>query len=291
LVLSTTSQCVCQNSRSDDPPTPRAADTAKPATTKPDAAGSIEPAPVRLPGSVKTSDLDSDERAIVVGVLTEQFDPCGKPRSFMESLQDEKPCSRAVSLANLVVVLVSKGLSKRQVTAEYLRELKRTTTKAEIALDGAPVFGSPETATHVLVEFTDFQCPYCKAAAHALKEMAKKHKAVLYIKHFPLDVHTQSRLAAQAAVAAHRQSKFWELSDLLFANQDRLDEKVIRELAAEVGLDLTRFDQDWKSEEAKAAVERDLAEGERHQVDGTPSVFLDGFLIEIDNLEDRLAGQ
>jgi len=278
---------VCQNSRSDEPPSKEK----PPAKTsaKPDAEAKDDPAPVRLPGSVKAADLDNDERAVVVAVLTEQFDPCGKPRSFLESLQDAKPCDRAVSLANQIVVMVSKGLSKRQITTEYLKELKRTTTRVDFLLDGAPVYGDPATAKHVLVEFTDFQCPFCKAAADTLKDLAKKHGAALYIKHYPLEIHAHARLAAQASVAAHKQGKFWALYDLLFKNQDRLDDKVIRELAGEAGLDMARFDADWKGAEAEAQVERDLAEGEKAQVDGTPTIFLDGFLVELDNLPERLS--
>jgi protein-disulfide isomerase len=95
-------------------------------------------------------------------------------------------------------------------------------------------------------------------------------------KEFPLDIHSQAQLAAEAALAAHAQGKFWPMHDKLYANFQRISPENIFKWAEEIGLDVVRFTADLKSGKYKSAVEKETAEGEQAGVQGTPTVFVNG---------------
>jgi protein-disulfide isomerase len=139
------------------------------------------------------------------------------------------------------------------------------------------VSGAPD-ARVTLVEFSDFQCPYCAKAIHELDAILKAYpnQVKLIFKQFPLDSHPQASISAAASLAAHRQGKFWEMHYALFANRDKLSRKTILDLATGLGLDMKRFTADLDSVEIKKAVARDVADGDRAGVDSTPTVFIDG---------------
>ena len=128
------------------------------------------------------------------------------------------------------------------------------------------------------MEFSDFQCPYCLLAVAKLNAVMDAYpgKIKLIFKQFPLDMHSQAALAAAAAVAAHRQGKFWPMHDALFAHRGGLSRPVILTLARAIGLDVQRFQADLDSAETKAAIARDAEDGDRAGVEGTPSVFING---------------
>jgi len=241
----------------------------------------------RLPASVDVKDLDIDEKLILAEVLNSQFDPCGEPRSFMAALDAASPCERAAESAAYVVNLVAKGLSKRQIVRELLKELARTTQRAEFALDGSPYVGDPG-AKVVIVEYMDFQCPSCRLASQPAKDLAKKHGAVFYVKHMPLEQHELARPAAIASMAAHRQGRFWEMSTLLFANQDLLTPERIDEIAKEAGCDMKRYAADKKSPEIELIINRDFEEAERLEIEGTPTFYVDGYMVDFDQLEAKI---
>ena len=98
----------------------------------------------------------------------------------------------------------------------------------------------------------------------------------LVIKHFPLSSHKFARPAAVAALAAHKQGKFWEFHDRLFKNYRSLNEQKIQEIAAELELDMEKFAADRKSPEISALIERDIRNGTAIGVRGTPTIFLNG---------------
>jgi len=101
-------------------------------------------------------------------------------------------------------------------------------------------------------------------------------KVKLVFKEFPLDTHSQAALAAAAALAAHRQGKFWAMHDALFAHRRDLTLENIRTLARGVGLDMQRFQADLVSDEIKKAIVKDMDDGDKAGVEGTPSIYIDG---------------
>ena len=142
---------------------------------------------------------------------------------------------------------------------------------------GSPVRG-PAGARLTLVEFSDFQCPYCWIAVAKLNAVLNAYpgKIKLIFKEYPLDTHSQAALAAAAAIAAHRQGKFWLMHDELFAHRRELSRPSILALARTAGFDMKRFEADLDSPETKKAVARDVEDGDRAGVEGTPSVFING---------------
>ncbi len=191
----------------------------------------------------------------------------------------------------------SKGWSTELLSA--LREGKDENTALEVAtasrwghppappklLDEAvaiPVAGSPvkgpADAQITLVEFSDFQCPYCAKAIKQLDAVlhAYPSQVRLIFKQYPLDSHGQALLAAQAAIAANQQGKFWEMHDAMFANRTNLARPALMALAGHAGLDMKRFAADLDSQATQKAVEHDRADGDKAGVEGTPTVFIDG---------------
>jgi protein-disulfide isomerase len=142
---------------------------------------------------------------------------------------------------------------------------------------GSPVRG-PADAALTLVEFSDFQCPYCFLAVAKLDAVMEAYpgKAKLIFKQFPLDTHSQAALAAAAAIAAHQQGTFWPMHDALFAHRRDLSRPSILAVARAAGLDMQRFEADLDSAETKKTVARDTEDGDRAGVEGTPTVFING---------------
>jgi len=296
IMALTLSQCVCQNNRPSESETIQPVDGAARPTRASgpgaaDAGPATAPKPAdapKLPATIDTKDLDDSEKALLAEVLTEQYDPCGKQRSFLASLADPATCDTAKRLGELAVTKVSYGLSKKQIVKELLQEQARWAKKAEFDLDGVPVYGQAGAGKRVIVEFSDFQCPHCKLASKPAKELAKKYGAVLYAKQLPLEHHPLAKDAALMALAAHRQGKFWEVSALFFEHQDTLSPERLRELVREAGVDLARFDKDLADPAIAKTLERDLAEANRLEVGGTPTFYVDGFEVPYEQLEATL---
>jgi protein-disulfide isomerase len=129
----------------------------------------------------------------------------------------------------------------------------------------------------VLVEFSDFQCPYCAKAHNELVAFIQRHgKGVTFVyKHLPLtDIHPHALPAARAAWAAGRQGKFWAYHDALFANQARLGEPLYEEIATGLKLNQARFNEDHKGTASLQAIQKDLDQAKRLGVRGTPTMVM-----------------
>ena len=130
-----------------------------------------------------------------------------------------------------------------------------------------------------LVEYGDFECPYCGEAYPIVKEIQKIKGDVLrfVFRNFPLsEMHQYALHAAYAAEAAGKQSKFWEMHDLLFENQENLDDKDLRLYAEELSLDMNKFAKDMDSDDIAKKVQEDIIGGIKSGVNGTPTFFING---------------
>jgi protein-disulfide isomerase len=152
-----------------------------------------------------------------------------------------------------------------------------------IAKADAPSFG-PENAAVTLVEFSDFQCPYCSRAAGMVTKLKEKYgdRVRFVFRQFPLSFHQNAQVAAEASLAAHAQGKFWQYHDKLFADQSKLDRASLEATAKAVGLDMAAFKKALDDKTYAAAVAADLKLGEQVAVDGTPTLFLNGKRISVD---------
>jgi protein-disulfide isomerase len=149
-----------------------------------------------------------------------------------------------------------------------------------INIEHAPSKG-PATAPVSLVEFTDFECPFCAQAAPIVHKLLAAYPTQVHFafKHYPLPMHKESPLAHEAALAAAEQGKFWEMHDLLFATQDKLTRDDLIAKAKQLNLDVARFTKDLDSHRFKPQVDADRQEGNRLGVDGTPFFFINGHAI------------
>jgi protein-disulfide isomerase len=170
--------------------------------------------------------------------------------------------------------------------SEVLGELKQREAQnqplspdaqAKIAAAGAPSFG-PENAKVTIVEFSDFQCPFCTRAATVVHQIKEKYgdKVRFVFRQYPLPMHGDAHLAAQAALAAHQQGKFWEYHDLLFKNQRALTRPSLEDYAKQADLNIVQLKKALDDQSLKAAVDADVKLGEEVNVNGTPTVFING---------------
>ncbi|WP_433249033.1 Na+/H+ antiporter NhaA [Actinomadura nitritigenes] len=136
----------------------------------------------------------------------------------------------------------------------------------------------PERAPVTVVEYGDFECPYCGQAEPVIRELLAGQGDVRYVwRHLPLtDVHPQAHLAAQAAEAAAAQDAFWEMHDLLFRHQDALQAKDLVRYAGELGLDVARFRDDLRRSAGAARIAEDVDSADLSGVSGTPTFFVNG---------------
>ena len=148
---------------------------------------------------------------------------------------------------------------------------------ARIASGNAPSFGPPG-AKVTLVEFSDFQCPYCALAATVVRQVRVKYGTrIHFVFHqYPLPMHENAHGAAEAALAAHAQGKFWELHDQLFAHQDTLTREGLESLAKSTGLNLVPFKKALDDKTYAADVDADIALGDTVAIQGTPTLFING---------------
>ncbi|SRR6266542_1097799 len=146
-----------------------------------------------------------------------------------------------------------------------------------IAKGPAASFG-PATAKVQIVEFSDFQCPYCSRAASVVHQIKEKYgeRVRFTFRQFPLPMHPHAHDAAEAALAANAQGKFWEFHDRLFGNQGQLDRAGLEEQAKKAGLNLVTFKKSLDDHKYAEAVDSDVKLGEQVQVQGTPSMFING---------------
>jgi predicted DsbA family dithiol-disulfide isomerase len=137
----------------------------------------------------------------------------------------------------------------------------------------------PKDAPVTLVKDGDYECPYCRQVHPVLKELQERagERVRFIFRHFPLDsVHPRARRAAQAAEAAASQGRFWEMHDLLYESQGELDREDLMRYAAELGLDLRRFEEDLANDHHAWRIEEDRLGGNRAGVEGRPGFFVNG---------------
>ncbi|MBD2593812.1 DsbA family protein [Nostoc spongiaeforme FACHB-130] len=166
---------------------------------------------------------------------------------------------------------LAKQEKLQKVQQAFLDDLK--SNPANI-IGESPTTGAAKSKT-VLVEFSDFQCPYCAEVHKTLKSVVDKHKdeLTLVYKNFPLTgVHPEAFPAAQAAWAAKQQGKFWEYHDALFENQKQLGETLYVDIAKKLNLNLVKFESDRKL--AKTAIEKDLKQANDLGIAGTPFLVI-----------------
>ncbi len=228
-----------------------------------------------LPGVDLDGLLDSDVKAF--WRLVEKYPSvCGKAHSLETSVRTDPKCKRSLFAARYIVRLMKAHLLPSEVEEAYDKrfgDVKRET----FDLKTAPLRGEA-SAPVALVEFSDFQCPHCKHLQPVLEKILDEYRGQvkLYFKNYPISrAHPDSALAAAAALAAGKQGKFWAFHDKLWAtDQMHEDMPVLERIAKEVKVDVQKWKADIDS--FKAQVDKDHAEGERADIDSTPTLYING---------------
>jgi protein-disulfide isomerase len=132
-----------------------------------------------------------------------------------------------------------------------------------------------------VVLFSDFQCPFCGRVEPSIAELEKLYPGKVRVawKNFPLSFHDKAKPAAEAALAAHEQGKFWQMHEILFKNQSALTAADLEKYAQEIGLNMPKFKAAIESHKFAAAIEADMKQGSELGVSGTPAAFVNGQLV------------
>ncbi|HEY9611709.1 DsbA family protein [Allocoleopsis sp.] len=179
----------------------------------------------------------------------------------------------------------------QQIRQAFVQALE---TNPKVVIRDSPTTGATDLNV-VLLEFSDFQCPYCAQAHKTVQEFMSQHadEVTLVYKHFPLTpIHPEAMPAAKAAWAAFQQGKFWEYEDALFSQQDKLGKDLYLATAKSLNLDLEKFEQDKAN--ADRAIEEDIQLAQTLGLSGTPFFVINGEAfsgdVKLSDLEKALAG-
>ncbi len=186
--------------------------------------------------------------------------------------------------------MVVQGLTsdkRRDSMDSFVEELKAKAgvkvllrpPKVEVAAEG-PERG-PKNAKVTIIEFSDFQCPFCSRGRKVLDEVVKSYgdKVRVVFRDFPLEFHDKAQKAAEAGHCAHDQGKFWQMHDWMFDNQDKLEVEGLKAGARQIGLDGASFDTCLTSGKHAEEVKRHVRDGQKVGVRGTPAFFINGVML------------
>jgi protein-disulfide isomerase len=231
---------------------------------------------VQLEG-VDTNPLTAREKKEWNGYVTEFISPCKSvPVPIAQCVKEKRDCAACLPAAKYLMKSVKDGLSADQVKKAYENRFDPAKIK-NVPLEDSPSKGNPN-APVTIVEFADFQCPHCgEQAPHLDKFVDSRKQDVRFVfKFYVLGKFPNSENAARAAIAAGKQGKFWEMHHKIFANQQRLDQQGLDQMAKELNLDVTRLHADMQLPETQAKIAQDHKLGEDLKIEGTPSIFING---------------
>jgi len=160
----------------------------------------------------------------------------------------------------------------------YAVKINLEPLRFDVDSEGAPFVGK-EDAEVVLVEFSDFECPYCSRLSNTLNRVKENYadRIKLVFRQYPLpQIHSNAQKAAEASLCAADQDRFWEMHDLLFADRKNLKIEDLKEKATELGLDMEQFNQCLDEGRHAATIARDLRAGMQVGITGTPALFING---------------
>ena len=176
--------------------------------------------------------------------------------------------------------IIKYALDKRGISLEAARaEMEADNKVWDIPDEDSPVFGNTTNPKLTIVEFTEFQCPYCSRIAPVMQDLNKKYpdKIKFVYKHFPLSFHSNAKAAAAASIAAQKQGKFWEYRYALASHSRELGDSIYVAVAKEVGLNIDQFKKDMVLDSAMSArIDKDFQLGVKVGVQGTPNFYING---------------
>jgi protein-disulfide isomerase len=230
--------------------------------------------------------LSEAQTRTAIRIMSDHPCNCGCNMTIAICRERDSSCRRSLIFARTIVDALREGKSEAE-TVKVLQTKASTFVEAKLPDDAGVVYNidvtrnpvrGPKSAPITIVEFSDFQCPYCASLQPVLEQVLKTFpKDVrLIFKQYPLNIHQYARQAAAASLAAHAQGKFWPMHDKMFQNFGAINEENISKWAKEVGLNMPEFEKAMQSGQHDAMVQKDLADGASAKVLGTPTVFVNG---------------
>ncbi len=267
---------------------PAAAPLAEPTDTRPE----MDLSKIKEIDFVGLSDA---QKKMALRILNAKSCNCGCSMTIARCREKDSSCRRSLIFARTVVDAIREGKKESEVV-QQLDQKASTFVEAKLPEDAGVVYNidtahnptrGPRDAPVSIVEFSDFQCPFCAGLQSALDKTLKTfpRDVRLVYKQYPLNIHPYARQAALASLAAYAQGKFWEMHDKLFQNFSQINEDNINKWAREIGLNLTEFQKALQSGKHEALVQKDMADGAAAKVLGTPTVFVNGKKIQDKSFE------
>lgn len=224
-----------------------------------------------IAGEIKISDAEFkkfvEEKRIPEGQINDQLKE--RITAYLKDQKKEKKVEETIA-----------KLTKSTPVEVYFKKPKMD-VNVEVA-KGDPTWGS-DKASVTIVEFSDFQCPFCSRAAETVTQLKKKYsgKVRIAFKQFPLPMHKDARPAAEASMCVHEQSpdKFWKFHDLAFKGQDKLDAASLDGMAKNSGADMTKFKACVEAKKFAQMVDQTIQYGEKIGVRSTPTFFINGQML------------
>jgi protein-disulfide isomerase len=242
---------------------------------------------------VDTSPMTPRERHAWSALVGSLFAPCPDvPVSVAQCVQEKRACPTCVRAASWIARAVRDGASNEQIQHAYKERFDPAGVKT-LPIDGSPTKG-PDDAPVTIVELADFECPHCREAVGVLDAVMAAHpgKVRLVFKSFTLPFHVHGEPAARLAFAAAAQGKFWEMEHLLFERQQHLEDADLERYAGMLKLDPAKWKVDVESQAVKTRVADDHKLGEDLKLKGTPTIYVNGREVELEegeSVEERVA--
>ncbi len=206
--------------------------------------------------------------------------PCGKAQSLRTAAGKDSKCVRGKYAAQYLAQLLKDEAEDDVIKKVWGNLYEGKAPKVKVPVDPEAPHTGPTDGKVVIVEFFDYGCGHCKEFHPTTTELAQEfpQDLVIYYKNFVLGGFPNSKIAAQSAVAAHKQDKFKEMHQKLFEMQGAHQAKELTKYAQEIGLDMAQYNKDFAA--AAVAVDKDRALGDRVNVQGTPALFINGRIYE-----------
>lgn len=229
-----------------------------------------------LPG-VDTHEFTGRERHEFADYVAQLPSPCKEVAVPVgQCVRERRACSACLPAAQSLARAVREGMSREQVEQLYKQRFDPSAGH-DIPVAGSPSRG-PEDARVTVVEFADFECPFCQKVAPELDKLweERKSKVRFVYKFMPIAMHPHGESSARAAAAAQLQGKFWEMHHALFANGQHLEQVDVDGYAKTIGLDVDRLHADMASQAVTDRLAADKKLADELGVKGTPTLYIDG---------------
>jgi protein-disulfide isomerase len=246
---------------------------ATPSTPAP-AAGPV--APEAMQGLVFDG-LTPEQKALAASILNENSCDCGCGMKVGVCRRDDPKCPRSPGLGKSVIDLVKQGKSRDEIVKAVLTPPSKFVQFALPTAADDPAIG-PKDAKVTILHYFDYQCPFCSKVSPTIDQIAKDYPdsvRIVYKMH-PLSMHPNAMPAAEAAMAAKAQGKFFEMHRKMFENQNQLTHEKLVNLAKEIGLDVDKFTKDLDSHKYLEAIQKEAKSVEDIGATGTPASFING---------------